>query len=82
MAATTATPHRSLGGHVGAVNAIRFTSDGEYCISCGDDRSLRLWNPHKDDPSQPGTALLIKSYTGVHGYQIFDVAATSVRRLF
>mmetsp|Transcript_12170 Transcript_12170/g.18379 ORF Transcript_12170/g.18379 Transcript_12170/m.18379 type:complete len:320 (-) Transcript_12170:135-1094(-) len=70
-------PLRGLSGHSGAVNAIRFTSDGNYCISCSDDRSVKLWNPHRDDPSQHSNALLIKSYSGVHGYQILDVAVTT-----
>ena len=35
-----------------AVNAVRFTTDGNYCMTASDDRSVKLWNPHKDDPSK------------------------------
>lgn len=96
----------SLNGHLsGAVNAVRFSSDGNYCMTAGDDRMVMLWNPHREDPSKigkdafiieytldiyidsqtctqfkrfqntpVGSGLHIKSYSGVHGYSVFDVA--------
>lgn len=39
--------------------------DGNYCLTCGSDKSLKLWNPHK------GTAL--RTYQG-HGYEVLDAA--------
>jgi WD40 repeat protein len=39
--------------------------NGNYCLSCGQDKSIKLWNPHK--------GVLIKTYTG-HGYEVLDVA--------
>ena len=36
-----------LRGHEGAVLAVRFNADGNYLLTCGQDRTLRLWNPHK-----------------------------------
>ena len=42
----------------GAVRAVRYNVDGNYCLTCGSDKSLKLWNPER------GTVL--KSYTG-HG---------------
>jgi len=36
-----------LKGHTGPVLAVRFNGDGNYAITCGQDRLLRLWNPHK-----------------------------------
>mmetsp|Transcript_7266 Transcript_7266/g.17453 ORF Transcript_7266/g.17453 Transcript_7266/m.17453 type:complete len:309 (+) Transcript_7266:170-1096(+) len=56
-----------LTGHSGPVLAVRFNQNGNYCLSCGKDRTLRLWNPHK------GTH--IKTYVG-HGYDVRDVAVT------
>lgn len=56
-----------LRGHEGAVLAVRFNSDGNYCLSCGKDRSLRLWNPYK--------LLPIKSYSG-HAREVRDVAVS------
>lgn len=37
--------------------------DGNYCLTCGSDKTLKLWNPHK------GTAL--RTYQG-HGYEVLD----------
>ncbi|XP_067416594.1 WD repeat domain-containing protein 83 isoform X2 [Emydura macquarii macquarii] len=51
----------------GAVRAVRFNVDGNYCLTCGSDKSLKLWNPHK------GT--LLKSYSG-HGYEVLDAAGS------
>lgn len=71
--------YRTLNGHSAAINAVRFTSDGSYCMTCSDDRTVKLWNPHKDDPSvTTGNALLIKTYSGVHGYQVFDISISDV----
>jgi len=47
---------------------VRFNKDGNYCLSGGTDRSMRLWNPHK------GT--LIKTYKGGHGNEILDFSIT------
>ena len=30
-------------GHMGALFAARFNADGNYCLTCGADRALRLW---------------------------------------
>lgn len=57
-----------LRGHEGAVLAARFNSDGNYFLSCGKDRTLRLWNPHR--------GIHIKTYKG-HGREIRDVHVTS-----
>ena len=35
----------TLKGHTGPVLAARFSSDGNYCMTCGQDRLMRLWNP-------------------------------------
>ena len=78
-------PLRVLDTGTSPVNVVRFTKDGNYCMSAGDDRIVRLWNPHKDDPSAAvaaaateteagGRALTIKKYEGIHGYSILDVA--------
>lgn len=49
--------------------------DGKYCLVAGQDRTVRLYNPHRGDPDKEGTAtageleegLLVKSYAGPHG---------------
>eukprot|EP00730_Choanoeca_flexa_P019245 TRINITY_DN9394_c0_g1_i2.p1 TRINITY_DN9394_c0_g1~~TRINITY_DN9394_c0_g1_i2.p1 ORF type:complete len:306 (+),score=61.90 TRINITY_DN9394_c0_g1_i2:2-919(+) len=58
-----ATCHGKLEGHVGAVMSVRFNRDGQYCLTCGKDRMVRLWNPHSQ--------LLIKTYKG-HGLEVND----------
>lgn len=52
----------------GAVRAIRFNVDGNYCISSGADKSVKLWNPYK------GT--LLKTYTGT-GWEVLDARSSS-----
>ncbi|GMH42600.1 hypothetical protein BSKO_10519 [Bryopsis sp. KO-2023] len=54
----------TLTGHDGAVLAIRFNKEGTYCLSCGKDRTVRLWNPER--------GILVKTYEG-HGYEVRDV---------
>ncbi|XP_075268679.1 WD repeat domain-containing protein 83 isoform X4 [Opisthocomus hoazin] len=58
---------RTLECGQGAVRAVRFNADGNYCLTCGSDKSLKLWNPHK------GTAL--RTYQG-HGYEVLDAAGS------
>lgn len=53
-----------LRGHEGAVLAVRFNGNGNYCLSCGRDRTLRLWNPHRGLP--------IKTYKA-HAREVRDV---------
>lgn len=64
---------RLLDDGISPINCLRFTNDGNYCMTAGDDRTIRLWNPHKDSPDAAGKALLVKSYGGSHGYSILDI---------
>ncbi|KAL6558919.1 hypothetical protein OROMI_019269 [Orobanche minor] len=57
-----------LRGHEGAVLAARFNSNGEYCLSCGKDRTIRLWNPHR--------GIHVKTYKS-HGREVRDVHVTT-----
>ncbi|KHN87942.1 WD repeat domain-containing protein 83 [Toxocara canis] len=47
----------------GAVRAIRFNVDGNYCLSCGADKTVKLWNPY--------TGVMLKTYTGT-GWEVLD----------
>ncbi|TKR65223.1 hypothetical protein L596_025654 [Steinernema carpocapsae] len=51
----------------GAVRAVRFNVNGNYCLSCGSDKSVKLWNPFK------GT--LLKTYTGA-GSDVLDASSS------
>lgn len=46
-----------------AIRAVRFNADGNYMLSCGSDKSLKLWSVSQ------GTHL--KTYSG-HGYEVLD----------
>ncbi len=68
---------REMRSHVDPINTVKFTNDGKYCMTGSDDRSVQLWNPHRDDPSKNSPeALHIKTYKGNHGYPIYDLAIT------
>ncbi|GAA93736.1 uncharacterized protein L969DRAFT_44327 [Mixia osmundae IAM 14324] len=58
---------RSLEGHKGPVNTVVYNSNGSYCLSGGQDRSVKLWNPTK--------ASLIKSYEA-HGYEVLGISVS------
>ena len=59
----------TLKGHKGSVLAVTFNSDGNYCLSGGDDRRVLLWNPRREE-AEIGH---IKEYVG-HNYRILDLA--------
>ena len=56
----------TLAGHEGAVLNVRYNEGGQYALSCGKARTLRLWSLAK--------AALIKSYAG-HGHEARAAAA-------
>ncbi|KAF7281379.1 hypothetical protein GWI33_004858 [Rhynchophorus ferrugineus] len=51
----------------GAVRAVRFNVDGSYCLTCGSDKKLKLWNPYKK--------LALKTYGG-HGNEVLDACGS------
>ncbi|KAJ0051253.1 hypothetical protein NL108_016948 [Boleophthalmus pectinirostris] len=54
---------RTVDCQQGPVRAVRFNVDGNYFLSCGADKSLKLWSVNR------GT--LLKTYSG-HGYEVLD----------
>ena len=38
----------NLSGHTCAVNVVRWTNNGKYCLSASEDRTVKLWNPFKE----------------------------------
>ena len=73
-------------GHTAAINAIRFTSDGSYCMTASDDKSLRLWNPYRSAAVETNSlekqAYCVQTFTGVHGYSVVDVAISQDKSRF
>lgn len=60
----------------GGINGVVWNSDGTYILSYGQDRTIRLYNPHREDPSNQDRPLLIKSYQGPHSYEITSVVVS------
>lgn len=51
----------------GALRSAHLNVDGNYCITCGADKSIKLWNPHRE--------LLLKTYAG-HGFEVLDARSS------
>jgi mitogen-activated protein kinase organizer 1 len=47
----------TIQGRQGAVFCARFTRDGSYVMTAGQDRSIMLWNPSREDGSVAGPEL-------------------------
>ena len=56
---------RTFSSHQGPVHIARFNTTGEYVLSGGQDRTIRLWKPE--------TGLSIKTYSG-HGKEVLDIS--------
>jgi mitogen-activated protein kinase organizer 1 len=61
---------------------VRFNKTGKYCMTCGHDRTIRLWNPHRSGVERAGDALLIKTYNGPHAKEVRDVCITQDNNRF
>ncbi|XP_066137815.1 WD repeat domain-containing protein 83 [Euwallacea fornicatus] len=51
----------------GGIRAVRFNVDGYYCMTCGSDKKIKLWNPYRK--------LLLKTYGG-HGNEVLDACGS------
>lgn len=47
----------------GAIRAVRFNKDGNYCVTCGADKTVKLWNPYKQ--------IRLQTYVG-HSQEVLD----------
>lgn len=59
--------------HQNAVRAVRFNADGQYCLTAGGNRSIRLWNPV--------VGRLLKTYTG-HSGEVSDVRVSCISHIY
>ncbi len=62
-----------LVGHRGA--ALSCALAGRFVLTCGEDRTVRLWNPARADAG--GTCSPVHTFEGHHGYELWDVCATA-----
>lgn len=44
----TGTIVRTMSGHLSGVRSVRFSPQGKYIITAGEDRTARIWNPCKE----------------------------------
>lgn len=51
----------------GAVRAVRYNVDGQYCLTSGANKTVKLWNPTKK--------VLLKTYSS-HGNEVFDAKSS------
>lgn len=76
---------RSFECNQGAIRAVRYNVDGNYCLTCGSDRKIKLFNP-KTGARQFSfhisivyihiyVGLMIKMYAG-HGDEVNDVVGS------
>jgi len=67
--------HTSLIGHSGAVNSVKWTLDGAYCLSCSQDKTIRLWNPLRESVNDTKGVLNIMTFSNVHTKPVYDISA-------
>lgn len=54
--------------HIIFLSSLLYSVDGNYCITSGTDKTVKLWNPLRK--------LHLKTYTGC-GQEVLDVASSS-----
>ena len=47
----------------GAIRSVNFSIDGEYCVTSGSNKKVKLWNPYR--------GIVLKTYSG-HGNEVMD----------
>lgn len=64
---------RTLNGHSGPLQVVKWNSDGKYCLSSGQDKTVCLWNPFRDPIAGEDTGgYLLQTFRG-QGYDIVDL---------
>lgn len=55
---------RTIDCDQGAIRKVNHSKDGEYCVTCGQDKTIKLWNPHKSN-------ILLQIFNG-HNNEVLD----------
>ncbi len=58
----------------GPIYTVALTKDGKYCLTGGEDKTLRLYNPWKADPVSEGINTKTKSKGGGDGFSSLEEA--------
>jgi mitogen-activated protein kinase organizer 1 len=66
-------PKISFKAHGGSILALKWNQKGEYLLSGGTDKTIKLWNPFK--------SLLLREFQG-HGNDILDITITKDNSAF
>ena len=75
---TTLRCKATLKGHKGSVLAVTFNSDGNYCLSAGDDRCVLLRNPRREETD----IAPIQKYIGDNNHRVLDIAVAQDNNTF
>lgn len=55
--------------HAGPIYTVKFNNNGEYIMTGSEDRSVCLYNPHKN--------MMIQNYKNLHNYDVSSLAITN-----
>ena len=59
----------------GAVRAVRFNVDGDYVITSGSNKTIKLWTSFASKGGSAKSSKLLHSYTG-HGNEVLDARSS------
>ncbi|AFZ81053.1 WD domain, G-beta repeat domain-containing protein [Theileria equi strain WA] len=71
--------------HRGCINSVKFDSSGVYCMTAGNDRTIRLWNPSKQLHIKKffgKVPILVTCVAGPHNYEVNDVCLSEDNKNF
>lgn len=68
---------RQFSAHEGFVRGIVYTASGDHFISCGDDKTIKLWNASGDSDKPVNTILTRTVLTGISHHRRDNLFATS-----
>ena len=68
---------RTLKGHEGAVHVIKYNTNGQYCLTGGQDRTINLWNPNSGQKIKSYEAHgMFLSLLLIAGWEVLDISVS------